>query len=108
MIPDLQLWTVIVALGLGSFALRFSFLGLIGDRPLPDWIARLLRYTAVAILPAMVTPLVVRPASGDGALDPALICAALATLGAGYVTRNVYAALGAAVAVVLGFYLLAG
>ena len=29
MIPDGQLWTVILLLGLGSFALRFVFLGLV-------------------------------------------------------------------------------
>ena len=30
-----QLWTVILGLGLTTFVLRFSFLGLIGNRQLP-------------------------------------------------------------------------
>ena len=50
-----ELWIVIIALGIGSFGLRFAFLGLVGDRALPDWLLRHLRYTAGAILPAIVT-----------------------------------------------------
>ena len=48
------LWFVIIALGLGSFGLRFVFTGLVGDREMPAWLLRHLRYTAVAILPALV------------------------------------------------------
>lgn len=87
------LWTVIILLGLGSFALRFAFLGLIGDRPMPDWIMRHLRYTAVAVLPGLVAPLVVWPTATDGALDLPRLAAALATLAVGYVTKNVLAAI---------------
>ena len=87
------LWTVIILLGLGSFALRFAFLGLIGDRPMPDWIMRHLRYTAVAVLPGLVAPLVVWPTATDGALDLSRLAAALATLAVGYVTKNVLAAI---------------
>ena len=65
MIDHHTLWLVIAALGLGSFGLRFVFLGLIGDRQLPDWALRHLRYTAVAVLPALVAPLVVSPAGGN-------------------------------------------
>ncbi|MEM6277414.1 MAG: AzlD domain-containing protein, partial [Pseudomonadota bacterium] len=48
--PTWEIWVVILGLGLGSFAMRFSFLGLIGDRNLPPWVLRHLRYTAVAVL----------------------------------------------------------
>ena len=48
------LWFVIIALGIGSFGLRFVFTGLVGDREMPTWLLRHLRYTAVAILPALV------------------------------------------------------
>ena len=47
-------WTVIILLGLGSFGLRFLFIGIVGDRPLPPWLLRHLRYTAVAVLPGLV------------------------------------------------------
>ena len=94
MIDSTTLWTVIIGLGVGSFLLRFTFLGFVGDRPLPDWLLRHLRYTAVAILPALVAPLVVYSGEG-GSTDFTRVLAALATLGVGMWTRNVFAAIGA-------------
>ena len=58
---------------------------------------RHLRYTAVAILPALVAPLVVYSGE-DGGTDPTRVIAALVTLGAGIWTRNVFAAIGAGAA----------
>ncbi|NIY99439.1 AzlD domain-containing protein, partial [Salipiger sp. HF18] len=58
MIDRVDLWIVIIGLGIGSFGLRFVFLGLVGDRPLPAWLMRHLRYTAVSVLPALVMPLI--------------------------------------------------
>ena len=94
MVDKSILWLVIFGLGAGSFLLRFSFLGLVGDRPLPDWLLRHLRYTAVAILPALVAPLVVY--SGEnGATDLTRVAAAIATVAAGIWTKNIFAAIGA-------------
>ena len=93
MIDRLDLWVVIIGLGLGSFGLRFVFLGLVGDRPLPAWLSRHLRYTAVAVMPAIVTPLVIWPNATDGQTDPARLLAAAVTLGVGYVTKNVILAI---------------
>lgn len=84
---------IIVALGIGSFLLRFSFLGMIGDRKLPEWVLRHLRYTAVAVLPGLVAPLTLFPAATGGQLDLPRLLAALATLAAGYLTRNVLVAI---------------
>jgi len=84
-----ELWVIILALGLGSFAIRFAFLGIVGDRALPEWMLRHLRYTAVAILPALVAPLVVWPAATGGAPDAPRMLAALATLVVGYLTKSV-------------------
>ena len=89
MINDAQLWTVIVGLGLGSFGLRFVFLGWIGDRPIPEWILRHLRYTAVAIIPALVAPLVVMPTATDGQFDLPRFSAAVVALIIGYFTKSV-------------------
>ena len=94
MSDNATLWTVIIGLGVGSFLLRLSFQGLVGDRPLTECLLRHLRYTAVAILPALVAPLVVY--SGEnGSTDITRVVAALATLGVGMWTRNVFAAIGA-------------
>jgi branched chain amino acid efflux pump len=83
-----EIWTVIIGLGLGTFLIRFSFLGIVGDRPLPAWLLRLLRYTPVAVLPGLVAPLVLWPQATGGEPDPARLTAAAATVGLGFATRN--------------------
>ncbi|MDP2063120.1 MAG: AzlD domain-containing protein [Phaeovulum sp.] len=82
------IWVVIIGLGIGTFLLRFSFLGMIGNRSLPEWALRYLRYTPVAVLPGLVAPLVLWPAATDGAFDLPRFLAAVATVGIGIVTRN--------------------
>ncbi|MDE0969537.1 MAG: AzlD domain-containing protein [Octadecabacter sp.] len=89
------IWTIIIVLGVGTYLIRFSFLGLIGDKDLPEWVLRHLRYTAVAVLPGLVAPLVLWPAATDGQVDPARLSAALVTFGAGLLTKNVVAAITA-------------
>lgn len=93
------IWTIIVVLAIGTFLLRFSFLGLIGDRKLPPWVLRHLRYTPVAFLPAIAAPLVLWPAATDGAPDPARLAAAAATLAVGLWSKNVLYAIIAGLAV---------
>ncbi|WP_300036574.1 AzlD domain-containing protein [uncultured Roseobacter sp.] len=93
MIDSITLWTVIIGLGLGSYLLRFTFIGLVGDRPMPAWLLRHLRYTAVAVLPALVAPQVVWPAATGGEPDLPRLTAACVTLLVGYFSRNVFAAL---------------
>ncbi|MFY0661849.1 MAG: AzlD domain-containing protein [Shimia sp.] len=101
------IWVIIVAMGLGSFGLRYLFLGVIGDREMPEWVLRHLRYTAVAVLPGLVAPLVLWPAATEGQPDPARLAAAAVTLGIGYVTKNVLAAIfGGAATLFLGLYFL--
>lgn len=95
MIDRIDFWIVTVGLGLGTYAIRFSFLGMLGNRPLPAWMARCLRYTAVAILPALVAPAVLWPAATEGQPDPARLLAAAATILAGFLTRSMMAAIAA-------------
>lgn len=96
---DLQLWIVMIALGIGSFGLRFAFTGLVGDRQMPEWLLRHLRYTAVAVLPALVAPLVAWPAATNGEVDPARLFAAFAALIVGFVSKRAMAAILAGIAV---------
>ncbi len=93
MIDKTTLWFVIICLGIGSFGLRFVFTGLVGDREMPAWLLRHLRYTAVAILPALVAPQVIWPAATGGQLDLPRIAAAAVTLGVGVTTKNVLVAI---------------
>jgi len=83
MIDDGQFWTLTILLGIGTYLIRFSFLGLLGGRPLPGWLLLHLKYVGVAVLPALVTPLVLWPAATGGETDPARLIAAGAALIAG-------------------------
>lgn len=103
-----QIWTVILGLGIGTFLIRWSFLGLIGSRALPGWALRLLRYTPVAVMPGLVAPLVVWPAATGGTLDPARMAAAAATLAVGLATRSVVGSVLAGMAVLYAGLWLAG
>ncbi|WCR11403.1 AzlD domain-containing protein [Paracoccus stylophorae] len=89
----LTVWTVILVLGIGTFLIRWSFLGVLGNRPLPGWVLRMLRYTPVSVLPALVAPLVMWPEATAGQPDPARLSAAAATLLVGLLTRNVILAI---------------
>jgi len=107
MIDTVTIWVVIVTIGIGSYLFRFGFIGLIGDRSLPPWVLRHLRYTAVAVLPGLVAPLVVWPAATGGAPDAPRMAAAVVTVAAGLWTRNVLLSITlGAVTLFGGLYLL--
>jgi branched-subunit amino acid transport protein len=105
---DAQIWLIIGVMGIGTFLIRFSFLGLIGDRKMPAWVLRYLRYTPVAILPGLVAPLVLWPDATGGTPDPARLAAAIATLSVGYLTKGVVRAMLAGVATLYGLRFLLG
>jgi branched-subunit amino acid transport protein len=88
-----RIWTVIVVLGIGTFLIRYSFIGLVGDRRLPDWATRLLRYVPMAVIPGLVAPLVVWPQATGGEPDAARLCAAVLALAIGAATRSVLGAI---------------
>lgn len=73
---------------------------------MPEWLLRHLRYTAVAVIPALVAPLVLWPTATGGELDATRLAAAAATFAVGYLTKNVFAAMGVGAAVLVSFSLL--
>jgi branched-subunit amino acid transport protein len=107
MIDKTELWIVIIGLGIGSFALRFAFTGLVGDRQLPIWLMRHLRYTAVGILPAIIAPAVLWPAATNGDFDIPRVSAAIITLTLGLIWKNVVGSIigGVATLFILQFLL---
>ncbi|RLK02742.1 AzlD domain-containing protein [Ruegeria conchae] len=107
-IDSTTIWIIIIGLAIGSYLLRFTFIGLVGDRPMPPWLLRHLRYTAVAIIPALIAPLVVWPSATDGQPDLPRMSAAAVALTVGYVTKNVLAAIFTGAATLYGLlYLVA-
>lgn len=98
-IDPVTFWTTTILLGLGTFLIRYSFLGFMGNRALPDWATRHLKYVGVAVLPALVTPMVLGEALAGGALDvtaidPVRLAAALVALGLGWRFSVVWAIAG--------------
>ena len=105
---DLQIWGIIAGLGLGSYLLRLSFLGIVGNRDLPPWVLRHLRYTAVAIMPGMITPLILYPQATGGTLDPVRMGAAAATIAISYWTKNAVMTIFGGAAVLFSLHFLLG
>ncbi len=101
-----DIWLTIVFLALGTWLLRFSFLGLIGARRLPDWVMRHLRYVPVAVMPGLIAPLVVWPQATGGHLDPARLMAAATALFIGAYFKSVIGSiLGGMATLYLALYL---
>ncbi|MCW8902902.1 AzlD domain-containing protein [Sedimenticola sp.] len=109
MSPDSgTIWIVIIGLGIGTYLIRLSFLGLIGGRPLPEWLLRHLRYVAVGVLPALITPLVIWPHATGGQPEPSRLLAALAVLVVGVWSNNVIGAIAAGMATLYGVQFIIG
>jgi branched-subunit amino acid transport protein len=83
MIDETTFWMLTVLLGIGTFLIRFSFLGLLGGRTMPDWVLLYLRYVGVAVFPAMFMPLLVWPEATGGTPDPIRLIAGMAAFWAG-------------------------
>jgi branched-subunit amino acid transport protein len=47
-------WMVVLALGLGTFLIRYSFIGLFANRDMPPWLAHGLKLIVPAIFAAIV------------------------------------------------------
>jgi branched-subunit amino acid transport protein len=73
-------WTVIVAIGGGSYAMRAAMLVLVGVRPLPPRVDRALRHVGPAAIAALIAAMVFTRA---GAVHP-LPTAELAAIVAGF------------------------
>jgi branched-subunit amino acid transport protein len=103
-----QIWTIIIGLGLGSYLLRLSFLGIIGNRDLPEWVLRHLRYTAVAVMPGMITPMILFPQATGGTLDGVRLAAAMATIAISFWTKNATLTIFGGAAVLFGLHFTLG
>ena len=66
---DASVWLLFLAIGLGTFLLRFLFIYLFGKTAMPDWLRRALRFVPAAALAALVFPALTHPA---GHLDLSL------------------------------------
>ncbi len=107
MISDTAFWLLTAGLGIGTFLIRFSFLGLLGGRQLPDWALLHLKYVGVAVFPALVAPLVLWPEATGGTIDLPRLLAALIAFAVG-LRGNVIATILAGMAALYGLQFLTG
>jgi branched-subunit amino acid transport protein len=59
-------WLLFLAIGAGTFLLRFLFIYLFGKIEMPNWLRRALRFVPAAALAALVFPALTHP---TGSLD---------------------------------------
>jgi branched-subunit amino acid transport protein len=62
----LSIWLLFIALAVGTYALRLSFIYLFGKIEIPDWLRRALRFVPASVLAALVFPALTYP---NGTLD---------------------------------------
>jgi len=88
---DASIWITVIGLALATYAIRFSFLGILAGRSLPPAVVRALGFVPVTVLPALIAPMVLTGPGGGIEVDPAILGAALASLAAGMALRNMLA-----------------
>ncbi|MCP4139820.1 MAG: AzlD domain-containing protein [Chloroflexi bacterium] len=64
-----SVWFLFIAMAVGTFALRFSFIYLFGKVDMPDWLRNALKFVPASVLAALVFPALVY---SEGALDVSL------------------------------------
>jgi branched-subunit amino acid transport protein len=91
----MTLWLTMLAAGLLTFLIRYSFIGTAGRVNPPDWFRRMLRFVPIAALTALVWPDLLMPA-GEVDLsfaNPRLLAGVIAALVA-WRSRNIFLTIG--------------
>ena len=85
-----SIWLLFLAIGLGTFTLRFLFIYLFGKIEMPNWLRRALRFVPAAALAALVFPALTHPAGHlDLSLQNFRLLAGLGGAIVAWRTRNV-------------------
>jgi branched-subunit amino acid transport protein len=86
----ISIWLLFIAIGLGTFVLRFLFIYLFGKIAMPEWLRRALRFVPAAALAALVFPALTHPAGHlDFSLHNFRLLAGLGGAIVAWKTRNV-------------------
>jgi branched-subunit amino acid transport protein len=92
-----MLWRLVGA-GLLTFALRLSFIGLLGQISMPGWFQRLLRLVPVAVFSAIIVPEVLSNSGAATWLGQARPLAGMLALAVAWRTKNVLLTVGVGMA----------
>lgn len=106
---NLALWGLFLAVGVGTFVMRLSFVELYGRWRIPEWLNRALLYVPASVLAALVLPAVVYP-NGHTEFELAnpQIPAAIIAAWVAWKTRNTLLTLAVGMAALLLFKLIGG
>ena len=85
----LKLWVAILAVGGLNYLSRLSFIAFFANRSMPRWLSRMLKFVPVAMLTALVVPMVMAPGGAVIAGDSARIVAALSAFVVAFFTGSV-------------------
>jgi branched-subunit amino acid transport protein len=92
-------WALIVVIGLVTFLIRLSFIGLFGYLDeIPPQLKRGLRFVPAAVLAALVLPSFVTLEPGAGGVAVDKLGAGIVASGVAWRTENVFATIGAGMA----------
>ncbi|MFB6177126.1 MAG: AzlD domain-containing protein [Halobaculum sp.] len=95
-------WVAIVAIGIGTFAIRASFLFLYERIDVPEQAERALELVPAAVLSALVLPAVVAPDGTVAVVGSDRVVAAGVALVVAWRTENILATITVGMAVLLG------
>ena len=84
----MNIWSIIVIIGVGTYLIRWSFIGVLGKVGVPAYIERPLRFVAPAVLAAIAIPELVAPAGSiDIGFDNLRLVAGLIAIAVAWKTR---------------------
>jgi branched-subunit amino acid transport protein len=103
-LSTLQSWSVVLGLAIGTFLIRYSFIGLFADREMPDWLDRALKLMVPAIFAAIIfTGVVMLGGEVAGWAHWPRYAAAVVAFMAAFISRgNMLVTLGVGMAVLHG------
>ena len=103
-LTTLQSWSVVFGLAIGTFLIRYSFIGLFADRDMPVWLDRALKLMVPAIFAAIIFSGVFMVGGQLAGLDqwPRYVAAVIAFFAAVVSRGNMLVTLGVGMAVLHG------
>jgi branched-subunit amino acid transport protein len=86
----MNLWLLLIAMGLVTFASRIVMIALLGRVRMPDMVGRALKYVPPAVLSAIIAPALLRPAGPlEVSFSNVRLLAGLAAIVVAWRTRSI-------------------
>ena len=83
-------WLIVIIVGIGTYLIRLSFIGILGDREIPTSVERPLRLVAPAVIAAIAIPELVAPADTiDISFDNLRLLAGIVAILVAWKTRSI-------------------